>query len=151
MSVVSTGLITVELGVVIGDICKGVSAKDASSRIAGYCLALDMTARNYQEDAKKQGLPWTLAKGCDTFTPLGKFIDKSNVPDPHNLRLTFKIDGKVKQDGSTGDMIFTIPQIIEYVSSFMTLSRGDIILTVIEYSFRGHSCRSRTSFRWPNC
>jgi len=92
-------------------------------------LAIDMTARNMQEEVKKRGLPWTAAKGFDTFTPIGAFIPRSAVPDPHDLKLWLKINGAVKQNGTTSDMIFRIPKLIEHVSSIMALEEGDLILT----------------------
>ncbi|KAF9495809.1 hypothetical protein BDN71DRAFT_1488768 [Pleurotus eryngii] len=138
----------VELGVVIGRTGRDVSQADAESLIAGYALAVDMTARNLQDQVKKRGLPWSAAKGFDTFTPIGEFIAKSAIQDPHNLNLalkvcsqaglwcahvnataTLKINGVVKQDGSTSDMIFQIPQLIEHITSIMTLAPGDLILT----------------------
>ncbi|KAG6885878.1 hypothetical protein C0993_008397 [Termitomyces sp. T159_Od127] len=73
-----------------------------------------MTARNLQDKVKKMGLPWSAAKGFDTFTPVG---------------LSLKINGLLKQDGVTSDMIFRIPRLIEHVSSIMTLEEGDLILT----------------------
>ncbi|KDQ33076.1 hypothetical protein PLEOSDRAFT_1080466 [Pleurotus ostreatus PC15] len=129
----------VELGVVIGKTGRDVSQADAESLIAGYALAVDMTARNLQDQVKKRGLPWSAAKGFDTFTPIGKdanswswnseFIAKSAIQDPHNLNLALKINGVVKQDGNTSDMIFQIPQLIEHITSIMTLAPGDVILT----------------------
>ncbi|KAI9098907.1 hypothetical protein DFS34DRAFT_642835 [Phlyctochytrium arcticum] len=118
-----------ELGVVINKSARDIQAKDAHSLIGGYCLALDMTARNLQEDAKKAGLPWSAAKGFDTFTPVSELVELGDVKDPHKLRLLLEVDGKKVQDGETSDMIFKIPQLIEHVSSIMTLERGDVILT----------------------
>ncbi|KAI8906772.1 hypothetical protein EDD86DRAFT_192683 [Gorgonomyces haynaldii] len=119
-----------ELGVVIGKNGRDIAKQDAESYVKGYFLGLDMTARNVQEEAKKSGSPWTVAKGYDTFTPVGDFIAKSEIKDPSKLRLTLKVDGQVKQDGETSDMIFNrIPHLIEYVSSIMRLEEGDIILT----------------------
>jgi len=92
-------------------------------------LAVDMTARNLQDKVRKQGLPWSAAKGFDTFTPIGSMIPKTAVQDPHNLNLSLLINGVTKQAGSTGDMIFRIPRLIEHVSSIMALEEGDLILT----------------------
>lgn len=125
----------VELGVVIGKDGRDITEQDADSHVAGYALAVDMTARNLQEDVKKKGLPWSAAKGFDTFTPIGPFIPNSQVPDPYNLRISLKVtkeaEGKVTvpQDGNTKDMIFRIPRLIEHISSIMTLEAGDVILT----------------------
>ncbi|KAG0241133.1 hypothetical protein BGW41_006239 [Actinomortierella wolfii] len=119
----------VELAVIIGRDGRDIKAKDANDHIEGYTLALDMTARNMQDIVKKKGLPWSAAKGFDTFTPIGDFIPKEQIPDPSNVDLTLTIDGKVKQNGNTKDMIFNIPSLIEHVSSIMKLEAGDVILT----------------------
>ncbi|KAG9051567.1 hypothetical protein FS837_004077 [Tulasnella sp. UAMH 9824] len=119
----------VELGVVIGKAGRDIAQSDAESYISGYALGIDMTARNMQEVVKKAGLPWSTVKGFDTFTPISEFIPKSSVKDPHNLKLWLKINGATKQDGTTSDMIFRIPRLIEHVSSIMTLEEGDLLLT----------------------
>ncbi|KAF8205511.1 hypothetical protein K438DRAFT_513484 [Mycena galopus ATCC 62051] len=111
----------VELGVVIGKGGRDISQADAESHVAGYALAVDMTARNMQEHVKKRGLPWTAAKGFDTFTPIGSFIPKDQISDAHNLGIALKINGEFKQNGTTADMLFKIPRLIEHVSSIMTL------------------------------
>lgn len=92
-------------------------------------LAIDMTARNLQEVVKKKGLPWTAAKGFDTFTPISKFIEKSTISDPSNLRLFLNTNEQSRQDGNTKDMIFNIPRLIQHVSSIMTVEVGDLLLT----------------------
>ncbi|KAF9789724.1 hypothetical protein BJ322DRAFT_1043896 [Thelephora terrestris] len=119
----------VELGLVIGAPGADISQEDALNHVAGYTLAVDMTARNVQDVAKSKSLPWTAAKGMDTFTPIGEFIPKDAVVDYDNLQLSLKINGEVKQNGSTSDMMFKIPALIEHVSSIMTLETGDVILT----------------------
>ncbi|TFY56788.1 hypothetical protein EVG20_g8792 [Dentipellis fragilis] len=119
----------VELGLVIGRGGRDISQADSLSHIAGYALAVDMTARNLQDEVKKKGLPWSAVKGFDTFTPISTFVPKSEVTDPQNLDLWLKINGVVKQDGNTSKMIFAIPRLIEHVSSIMTLEEGDLILT----------------------
>lgn len=73
--------------------------------------------------------PWALAKGFDTATPVSDFIPKSEIPDPNNVRLWLKVDGEMKQDGNTQDMIYKIPHLISFVSQYMTLEVGDVILT----------------------
>ncbi|KAJ1292853.1 hypothetical protein BS78_01G022100 [Paspalum vaginatum] len=95
----------------------------------GYALALDMTARDLQYAAKSAGLPWTLAKGQDTFTPISAVVPKSAVPNPDDLELWLKVDDELRQKGSTCDMVFKIPFLISYISSIMTLMEGDVILT----------------------
>jgi len=88
-----------------------------------------MTARNLQDQVKKRGLPWSAAKGFDTFTPIGSFISKAQITDPYSLSLSLKINGAFKQNGTTADMIFKIPRLIEHISSIMTLEEGDLVLT----------------------
>ncbi|XWS53590.1 hypothetical protein CRYUN_Cryun10bG0014400 [Craigia yunnanensis] len=99
------------------------------SGVKGYALALDMTAREIQSVAKSAGLPWTVAKGQDTFTPISSVFLMPIVPDPDNLELWLKVDREIRQKGSTRDMIFKIPYLISHISSIMTLCEGDVILT----------------------
>ncbi|XP_010524545.1 PREDICTED: acylpyruvase FAHD1, mitochondrial [Tarenaya hassleriana] len=119
----------VELAVVIGEKARDVPEAMAMDYIGGYAVALDMTAREIQASAKASGLPWTLAKGQDTFTPISSVLPTAMVPDPNNLELWLKVDDEMKQKGSTKDMIFKIPFLISYISSVMTLFEGDVILT----------------------
>lgn len=81
----------VELGVVIGSVCCDVEEKDVMSHIAGYALALDMTARDFQDEAKKKGNPWTMAKCFDTALPVSKFLSKQELVDPSNVNLWCKV------------------------------------------------------------
>lgn len=96
----------VELGVIIGKTGRDISSSKAMDFVGGYVLALDMTARNLQNQAKEKGLPWTTAKGFDTFCPIGDFIEKSKIKDPSNVELWLKVNGQIRQKGSTKDMIF---------------------------------------------
>lgn len=97
--------------------------------VSGYTVALDLTARDLQAEAKSKGLPWSAAKGFDTFCPLGEFVPKSDSIDPHNLNIWLKVDGEIRQDGNTNMMMFKIPQLIAHISSIMTLEENDVILT----------------------
>ena len=99
------------------------------NHIAGYILALDMTARDFQEEAKNKGQPWSLAKGFDTSCPVSDFIEKSKLSDPGNTNLWLKVNGDMKQNGTTSDMIFDIPHLISYISRYFRLEEGDVILT----------------------
>ena len=119
----------VELGVIIGKQARDVSKMAAMTYVGGYCLALDMTARNLQDVAKKGGLPWTLAKGQDTWCAVSPYIAVKDIPDPANVGLRLDVDGAIRQDGNTRDMIFSVPDLIEYISKHMTLEEGDVILT----------------------
>lgn len=98
--------LVVELGVVIGQRARDVSAEDALKYVAGYTLAIDMTARNLQEVIKKKGLPWSTVKGFDTFCPVSDFLPADQVQDPHDLKLWIKVNGETKQEGTTGDMMY---------------------------------------------
>ncbi|BGP13954.1 hypothetical protein JCM10213_005538 [Rhodosporidiobolus nylandii] len=119
----------VELGVVIGKAGRNIAAEKAYEYVAGYTLAIDYTGRNVQDAVKAKGLPWSAAKGFDTFCPVGEFIPKEKIPDPHNLKLWYKINGETKQSDSTSLMLYRIPQLIEHVSSIMKLEEGDLLLT----------------------
>ncbi|KAF9026703.1 hypothetical protein BDZ89DRAFT_1067367 [Hymenopellis radicata] len=119
----------VELGVVIGRGGKNISSEMAMSHVAGYALGIDMTARNYQAQVKAKSLPWTSPKGFDTFCPISSFVPKEKIENPHDLTLWIEINGVTKQRGTTADMIFSIPRLIEHCSSIMTLEEGDLILT----------------------
>ncbi|KAL9237816.1 hypothetical protein vseg_012320 [Gypsophila vaccaria] len=118
-----------ELAVVIGKNARDVPESAAMDYVAGYALGLDMTAKELQAVIKASGLPWMGAKAGDTFAPISKMVPKSAVPDPHDLELWLEVDGVPRQKGSTKDMIFTIPFLISHISSFMTLMKGDVILT----------------------
>lgn len=122
----------VELAAVIGtpiSPCDRVTANDAMKHVKGYVCAVDITARNWQNDAKKLGRPWALSKGCDTFLPLSQFVPAENVPDPHNLQLWLDVNGTRKQYASTSDMLFSLPSLIEHVAKYVTLQEWDLLLT----------------------
>ena len=119
----------VELGVVIGEKAKHVTEREAMHYVAGYTLALDMTNRIAQNNAKNKGLPWSVAKGFDTSCPVSKFMEKSTVMDPHQLQLWLNVNGESRQASSTADMIFTIPYLVSWISQIFTLETGDLILT----------------------
>ncbi len=116
-----------ELVVVIGKAARNVKRGDAYSYVAGYTVANDYAIRDYLENYYRPNLR---VKNRDTCTPIGPWlVDASDVPDPMNLSLRTTVNGKPTQQGNTRDMIFDIPFLIEYFSSFMTLSPGDMILT----------------------
>ena len=119
----------IELGVIIGKKCKKISKKRALDHILGYCLALDITARDIQATAKNNGWPWGIAKGFDTFAPISNVVLKEKIPNPQNLEICLKVNNKIRQKSNTKYMIYTIPGIIEFVSSIMTLEPGDLIMT----------------------
>ena len=116
-----------ELAVVIGKPAKGVKAADAMEHVAGYTVCNDYAIRDYLENWYRPNLR---VKNRDTCTVLGPwFVDAADVPDPHALALRTLVNGEVTQQGTTGKMINDIPALIEYLSSFMTLMPGDVILT----------------------
>jgi len=121
----------VELGVVIGKEGSEIPSELVFSDgyIAGYCLAIDMTARDFQMEAKKKGHPWLIAKGFDTSCPVSDMLPTSSIPDPHDVELWLKVNSEDRQRGSTRDMIFDIPTLVNAVSTYSTLQRGDVILT----------------------
>ena len=112
-----------ELAIVIGRICKEVPASKAKDVIYGYTLANDVTARDLQ---KKDG-QWSRAKGFDTFCPLGPWIETEFIPG--DQKITATLNGEVKQSSMLSEMIFKVPQIVEFVTNVMTLLPGDVILT----------------------
>ncbi|MFD2215472.1 fumarylacetoacetate hydrolase family protein [Metabacillus endolithicus] len=116
-----------ELAVVIGETVKNIKKEDAYNYVAGYTIANDYAIRDYLENYYRPNLK---VKNRDTCTPIGPWlVDAKDIPDPMNLTLRTYVNGKVTQEGTTKDMIFDIPMLIEYLSSFMTLNKNDIILT----------------------
>ena len=112
-----------ELAVVIGKTAKNVSMEDALSYVLGYTIANDVTARDLQP---KNG-QWTIAKGFDTFMPLGPYI--SDEVDGSSLMITSRVNGETKQMSNTSNLIFSIPYLVSYLSHVMTLLPGDVIST----------------------
>ncbi len=112
-----------ELAVVIGKMCRHVAAEDAAAVILGYTCGNDVTARDLQ---KRDG-QWARAKGFDTFCPLGPWIQTDF--DPTSAQIETTVNGELRQQGSGADLIFGVGQLVEWVSSVMTLLPGDVILT----------------------
>ncbi|CAF1133174.1 unnamed protein product [Adineta ricciae] len=119
----------VEFGVIIDKQCQNVSKEEAEASIGGYCLALDMTERKLQNELKDQGLPWLLSKGFDTSCPCGDFIPKEKISLSSSVNLWLNVNGNRRQNGHTRDMIFSVPDLIVYISKYITLEHGDLILT----------------------
>ena len=117
----------VELGVIIGKKAKYVQESDALSYVAGYCIVNDVSEREFQTELSGQ---WTKGKSCDTYGPTGPWlVTRDEIPDPQRLSMSLDLNGKRMQDGNTKTMIFTVAQIIEHLSSLMTLYPGDLIST----------------------
>ena len=116
-----------ELVVVIGETARNVPRERAYEVVAGYTVANDYAIRDYLENWYRPNLR---VKNRDTCTPIGPWlVDAADVPNPMALKLRTTVNGQVTQSGNTADMIFDVPTLIEYFSSFMTLNPGDVILT----------------------
>jgi 2,4-didehydro-3-deoxy-L-rhamnonate hydrolase len=117
----------VELAVIIGRKANYVSEANAMDHVAGYALHNDYSEREFQLE---RGGQWVKGKSCDTFAPLGPFLaTKDEIPDPHSLPLWLKVNGVQRQNSTTAQMIFNVPQLISYLSQFMSLLPGDVIST----------------------
>ncbi len=116
----------VELGVVIGRRCRKVKAIDAHEVIRGYTVGNDVTVRDYITNYYR---PPVKAKGYDTFGPLGPWVVEDEGIDPDNVQLRAYVNGELRQEGHTSNLIFKVAPIIEYISEFMTLEQDDVILT----------------------
>ena len=117
----------IELGVVIGKTAKYVSSENALDHVAGYCVINDVSERHFQTKLTGQ---WTKGKSCDTYGPTGPWlVTRDEVGDPQNLAMSLDVNGERMQTGNTSTMIFTVAEIIEHLSSLMTLHPGDVITT----------------------
>ncbi len=119
----------VELAAVVGETCTDVTPEEAMERVAGWCVLLDMTAREMQRAAKEAKASWDLSKGMDTFAPISDAAPSDAVPDPRDLRLICRNNGNVVQDAETKLMLQGPGELMAYVSRYMTLERGDIVAT----------------------
>ena len=117
----------VELAVVIGSRVKNVSADDALDYVAGYCIGNDVSERSLQKGGPGE---WLKAKSYDTFGPLGPWlVTTDEIPDPQVLELTMDLNGERMQTGNTSTMIFSVADLVSYISKYMTLMPGDVITT----------------------
>jgi 2-keto-4-pentenoate hydratase/2-oxohepta-3-ene-1,7-dioic acid hydratase in catechol pathway len=115
-----------ELAVVIGRRAKDVSADRAYDYVLGYTAFNDVTARDFQFGDGQ----WQRGKSCDTFAPMGQtIVTADEIPDPHTLRITMKVNGAVMQDSNTDQLIFRVPELIAFITASITLEPGDIIAT----------------------
>lgn len=119
----------VELAVIIGSRVKQIAAADVSDALFGYTILIDVTARDIQSAAKKKGMPWTIAKGYDTFAPLGPRVVAAQDIDPSCLDIWLKVNGEFRQQGNTNLMIFPVAELISYISKIMVLEPMDVIAT----------------------
>jgi 2,4-diketo-3-deoxy-L-fuconate hydrolase len=117
----------VELAIVSSKKAQYVSEADAYEYVAGYCLHNDYSEREYQLE---RGGNWSKGKGCDTFAPLGPMlVTQDEIADVHNLSMWLDVNGKRFQTSNTDQLIFNVPQVVSYISQFMTLLPGDVIST----------------------
>jgi 2-keto-4-pentenoate hydratase/2-oxohepta-3-ene-1,7-dioic acid hydratase in catechol pathway len=117
----------VELGVIIGTTARSVPQDKALSYVAGYCLANDVSERHWQAH---RGGQWVKGKSFDTFGPLGPvLVTADEIPNPQSLPVSLKVNGEMRQNSNTSDMIFSVTEIVSYLSQFMTLLPGDVIVT----------------------
>jgi 2-keto-4-pentenoate hydratase/2-oxohepta-3-ene-1,7-dioic acid hydratase in catechol pathway len=117
----------VELGIVIGQRARYLAKDKAMDAVAGYCLANDVSERVFQIERAGQ---WTKGKGCETFGPLGPWlVTKEEVKDPQNLKLWLSVNGQMRQNGSTKNMVFGVAHLVWYCSQFFIMNPGDVIVT----------------------
>lgn len=119
----------VEMTILIGTGGRDIPESSARKHVLGFGVGLDMTLRDVQSEAKKKGLPWTLAKGFDTSAPLSTFIPAKEVPDPAALRVRLNVNGQPRQHGHLKDLLFPVDKLISYLSQYITLEAGDVIYT----------------------
>ena len=118
-----------ELVAVIGEGGKDIAEDRAMGHVAAYALGLDLTARDVQAEAKKKGHPWSVAKGFDTFAPLGPLVSAADLGDPQALEIALAVDGETRQRGTTDRMLFPVARLVAYLSSIFTLEPGDLVYT----------------------
>ncbi len=117
----------IEVVLVVGLGGKNISELEAHKHISHVGVGLDFTARDLQDKAKEKGLPWSIAKGFDTFSAIGNFEKIETLSGEFHLEL--KINGEVRQKGHTGEMIFSLASLVSFLSGIFTLSPGDLIFT----------------------
>ena len=116
-----------ELGIVIGSRARYLIQDNAMDAVAGYCLANDVSEREFQIERAGQ---WTKGKGCETFGPIGPWlVTKDEIPDPQNLTMQLTVNGEIRQKGSTKTMIFGVAHLVWYCSQFIVMDPGDVIFT----------------------
>ncbi len=119
----------VELAVIMKERCWKISKEEALNYVLGFTVFNDVTARDIQAKEMKEGMPWDIAKGFNTFAPIGPEIIPVNDVDCHNLNIWLKLNGEMKQNSNTENMIFSVEDLIVYLSNIMTLEPLDIIAT----------------------
>ncbi|MBO6585781.1 MAG: fumarylacetoacetate hydrolase family protein [Gracilimonas sp.] len=118
-----------EIVVAISKEGKSIAQESALDYVAGYGAGIDFTARDIQSISKKQGQPWTIAKGFDNFAPISKFVPAEEIADPTDIDIKLFHNGFVKQHGNSSEMIFSVANLISFLSGIFTLHPGDLIFT----------------------
>ena len=118
-----------ELALLLGKEAKNISKSSWKEYVAGVGLALDLTLRDIQREAKKNGLPWAVCKGFDSSCPISSFVSLDSISDIQNLSIELFVNNEKRQEGFTGDMIWPVDELLTYITTIFTLEPGDIVLT----------------------
>jgi 5-carboxymethyl-2-hydroxymuconate isomerase len=118
-----------ELAILIGKKGKNIQQGEWTNYVAGAGIALDLTLRDVQSEAKKNGHPWTICKGFDGSCPISNFMPLVDIADIQNLTIKLYVNDSLRQDGFTGDMIWSVDELMVYISKIFTLETGDVLLT----------------------
>lgn len=119
----------IELAVLLLSPLSHATVADVKSAIWGYGIALDLTLRDIQTELKQKGLPWEMAKAFDKACPVSEFVPAQLIPNPQNVELRLTVNGAIRQQGNTQQMIYGIHELIAYISNYFTLLPGDVVLT----------------------
>jgi 2-keto-4-pentenoate hydratase/2-oxohepta-3-ene-1,7-dioic acid hydratase in catechol pathway len=119
----------IELALLVGTTAHHIRQNQWKTHIAGAGIAIDLTLRDIQREARKKGLPWSVCKGFDGSCPISSFKPLKAIPDVQNLALTLTVNEQIRQQGNTRAMIFKVDRLIAYISSIFTLEKGDVIIT----------------------
>jgi 5-carboxymethyl-2-hydroxymuconate isomerase len=118
-----------ELALLIGKEAKNIKPGEWSNYVCGAGIALDLTLRDIQTEAKKKGHPWTVCKGFDGSCPISKFVPIESISDIQKLKIQLSVNDIIRQDGFSGDMIWSVDELLVYITKIFTLEQGDIVLT----------------------
>ncbi|ALG67757.1 fumarylacetoacetate hydrolase family protein [Beggiatoa leptomitoformis] len=118
-----------EFALLIGKPLKKANVSDVAAAIIGYALALDLTLRDLQDELKVKGHPWEMAKAFDNACPISPFIPVEQIQDPQNVDIRLTVNGQLRQEGNTRQMITKINELLAYISTYFTLLPGDVVLT----------------------
>jgi fumarylpyruvate hydrolase len=119
----------IELVVAIGKDGSDITPETALEHVYGYSIGLDMTRRDLQAEAKKQGRPWTMAKGFDQSAPIGQIVPATAIGHPNSGAITLKVNGALRQSGDLAEQIWSVPETIAHLSRFVALKAGDLVMT----------------------